>query len=104
MHYNELDYEELLRKLQPHLIKDYFQLIRKLNKILIGKIKGNDIYKVIRILSELDEDVKKAANNNDIVNELVGVQPMTAPVGIAYSIKYKYSNDTDKPINKRIKF
>lgn len=104
MHYNELDYEELLRKLEPSLIKDHFQLIRKLDEILRGKIKGNDIYAVIRILSELNEDVKKAANSNNIVNELVSVQPMTAPVGLVHFLKYRYNNDTDKPINKRIKF
>lgn len=106
MHYNELDYEEILRKLEPtSSIKEYFQLIRKLDIILRGKIKGNDIHAVIRILSELNEDVKKAANSNSIVNDLVGVQPMTKPIGLVYHLKYKYNEDSGKPHKyKRIKF
>src|SRR6056300_1546531 len=29
-----------------------------------------------------------------ITNEIVGVQPMSGPVGLAFAMRYKYSNDT----------
>jgi hypothetical protein len=83
MNYNELNYEEILRKLKPHLIKDQFQLLNKLNEILRGKIKYSDLSHVIKILSKLDEDVERAANYS-IINDLISVQPMSKPCGAIF--------------------
>ncbi len=93
MHYSQLDYEEILKKLKPHLIKDQFQLLKKLDEILRGRINGHNIRDVARILAELDEDVKKALSN-DAISNLVSVQPMTAPIGRIFALEYLTKDGT----------
>lgn len=90
MHYSKLDYEEILKKLKPHLIKDQFQLLNQLNKILRGKIRGHSIYDVARILAELDENVKKALSH-DAISDLVSVQPMAASQSLTRLILFRIS-------------
>jgi hypothetical protein len=61
MSYNEiykLDYEKIIIKLKPHLIKSRLELVDKLSDILIGKMKYWYIDSVILVLSELNDDIK----------------------------------------------
>jgi hypothetical protein len=38
-----------------------------------------------------------------VVNDLVGVQPMTTPTGLAYALRYRYQSDLPEAVFKPAK-
>jgi GTP-sensing pleiotropic transcriptional regulator CodY len=84
---NELNYEEILVKLKKENITNNFRLMQCLQKI-ITNISYHETRNVIKILAELDKDIKKISMIS-IADELVGVQPMSDRIGSIFNFKFK---------------
>lgn len=90
--------DALLEGLQGSMRQTVSTLLENQRKVLVetaaeGTISANDIAGFRKILIPMIRRIIPGT----IATELVGVQPMTGPVGQVYSMRYKYGEDVNVP-------